>query len=73
MEWIKLDSRLIAQIAYLEDNSELHIKFQNGREKVFSNINKNMFENLRSAESPGFYYATYISEHDDAKLGKRSH
>jgi hypothetical protein len=46
---------------------ELHIRFQKRDEKVFQNIPKHIFENLRTAESPGFYYATYISEHSNAR------
>lgn len=67
MEWIKVRSKLISEIAYDEAGHELHIRFQSRAEKVFPNIPKHMFENLLTAESPGFYYATYISEHASAR------
>ncbi len=74
MEWIKLNSKLISEAAYDEADLALHVRFHNGSEKVFSSVFKHTFENLISAESPGFFYATYISEHysGNSKAPRRS-
>jgi hypothetical protein len=61
MDWIALKSRLVSEIAYDAEHEVLHIRLRTGMLKRYENISPTMFENLRTAESPGFYFSYYIA------------
>lgn len=61
MEWIALKSRLVSEIAYDTEQEILHVRLRTGSLKRYENISPTIFENLRTAESPGFYYSYYIA------------
>ena len=65
MEWIALKSRLVSEIAYESEREVLHVRLRTRAQRSYRNISPTMFENLRSAESPGFYYSYYIARPRD--------
>ena len=63
MEWIAMKSRLLSEIAYNPEREVLHVRLRNNTLKRYDDISPAVFENLRSAESPGFYFNYYIARH----------
>jgi len=61
MECVIVKSKLIASVAYYRDTQKLRVWFHNGRSTTHENITSEVFQNLVSAESPGFYYQYYIA------------
>jgi hypothetical protein len=61
VDWIALKSRLVSEIAYDAEHEVLHIRLRTGTLKRYENISPTMFDNLRTAESPGFYFSYYIA------------
>jgi hypothetical protein len=72
MEWIALKSRLVSEIAYDPEHEVLHVRLRTKSLKRYDNISPTMFENLRTAESPGFYYSYYIARPRDSSLSQAS-
>ena len=68
MEWITLKSRLVSEIAYDAEREVLEVRLRTGAHRKYDGISSTMFENLRSAESPGFYYSYYIARTHDKPL-----
>ena len=61
MHWSSLQSRLISEYASDLKSATLHVRLRNGQQAAHENIAPQMVENLRTAESPGFYYSYYIA------------
>lgn len=68
MEWIALKSRLVSEIAYDAEHEVLEVRLRTGAQRKYDGISPTIFENLRSAESPGFYYSYYIARAHDKPL-----
>jgi hypothetical protein len=62
MQWKTLQSRLISEVAYDEPHEVLFVRLRTKQLKKYQNISPTMYENLVSAESPGFYYSYYIAK-----------
>jgi hypothetical protein len=60
MECVLIQSKLIASAAYYRNAGKLCVWFHSGKSAWHENISDAIFKNLVHADSPGFYYNTYI-------------
>jgi hypothetical protein len=65
MEWIALKSRLVSEIAYDAEHEVLFVRLRTKALKRYENVSQIMFDNLRTADSPGFYFSYYIARTRD--------
>ena len=59
-EMIPVASSMISAIGYDDEQQELTIQFNNGREYSYGGVPASEFDNLRSAQSVGKYFAANI-------------
>jgi hypothetical protein len=55
-----LKSKLIASASYDDDKRMLSVTFHDGRQRTIA-VPRAMYENLITAQSPGWYYTRHIS------------
>lgn len=55
-----IQSRLIKSVSYDAQTLVLEVELSSGKRRRFSNVSKNVYENLLTAESPGWYYTNHI-------------
>ena len=60
MEYIAVSSSNIETVGFDPDTQTLAIAFRSGTEYHYYNVPSNVFEELKSASSPGQYFATYV-------------
>lgn len=59
-EMIPVASSMINAIGYDDEQQELVIQFNNGREYTYGGVPQSEFDNLRNAQSVGKYFASNI-------------
>lgn len=57
-----LRSSLISRIVYFDALATLRVHFRNGTTYVYSDVPREAYEALRTAESPGSHYNRHIRE-----------
>ncbi len=60
MDWIPVVSSNLSRIRYNEDSNTLEIEFQGGRVYQYFDVPVQVFEGLKTADSYGQYFNTYI-------------
>lgn len=62
MEFIKVESSMIAEVAYLEESKALYVRFKNGSLYSYENVPKTLFDDLLNSESKGKFLTEYIKK-----------
>jgi hypothetical protein len=55
-----IKSRLIKSVVYDEQTQFLDVELRSGKLRRFPNVSKTVYDNLLTAESPGWYYTYHI-------------
>ena len=55
-----INSRLIKSVRYDEQAQHLEVELRSGKLRQFNHIPKFVYDNLITAESPGWYYTYHI-------------
>jgi hypothetical protein len=61
MECVVLNSRLISSAAYHPRQKRLTLWFKSGRSRSYAGVESKIFDVLKEAESPGFFYEHHIA------------
>lgn len=69
MNYIKVKSNNIDEVAYDQENKVLFVRFKNGGHYSYENVSKELYEELMKAESKGkFFHANIRAKHKATKL-----
>ncbi len=63
MDWIPVDSSMLARIRYDQDTMTLEVEFQGGRVYQHFDVPLQIFEGLRDADSHGKFFHAQIKGH----------
>ena len=59
---MSVKSKAIVRIKYEQTREDLHIKFKNGKEYIFTPVNEVMADNFKEAQSKGQFFNKYIKD-----------
>jgi hypothetical protein len=60
MNWVSVDSRAFAAVAYRQGKRRLYVRFHGGKIYRYSDFPRHQYDELLAAESKGTYFAEYI-------------
>ena len=63
MNWVVINSPVIARVAYDEQEQELTVHYTTGKYYVFYPVPLEKYEGLKAAEHPGSYLTEEIRNH----------
>jgi hypothetical protein len=60
MEWVALDSRMLAAASYSQDWQQLYLRFRSGEVYCYRGVPAERYRELLAAESKGRYFREHI-------------
>lgn len=63
MQSISINSRIIRNVYFNQEDGQLHICFKNGEERLFIGVPQREVEAMCRSKSPGQHYIDRIREH----------
>ena len=60
MNWVSVDSRAFAAVAYRAGKRQLYVRFQSGKIYRYFDFPRHQYDELLAAESKGTYFAENI-------------
>jgi hypothetical protein len=75
MNWVLVDSRAFAAVAYRHGKRQLYVRFHSGKIYRYFDFPRHQYDELLAAESKGTYFAEHIrgkflyEEVGEARLG----
>lgn len=60
IDWIEVESSNIAAIAYVKEEEEMLVQFNNSRVYSYSDVTVEVFESFKAADSKGKYFNEHI-------------
>ena len=62
MDWLKLDSKMLASVAYAPDKQILYLRFRTGEVYRYFEFSAENYQTFLNAESRGKYFLTNIRD-----------